>query len=310
VYGASEGLRTLLVEAEAPGGQAGASSRIDNYLGFPGGLSGAELTRRAVTQAQRFGVEILNPQRAVGVRAVGNYRLVKLASGSEVACHALLIATGVSYRKLEVENIDRLTGAGVYYGAVITEAISCKDREVFILGGGNSAGQAAVYLSRFARSITILTIGQSLAETMSQYLIDQVEATENIHVRTGVTVSAVQGEDHLESVTIRDEAGGGEEAAPAVALFIYIGAQPRTDWLENQVACDDQGYILTGEAVIEAGATDRFRALGREPHFLESSVPGIFAAGDIRSGSVKRIASSVGEGAMAVTLIHQYLAAL
>lgn len=310
VYGASEGLHTLLIEAEAPGGQAGASSRIDNYLGFPSGLSGSELTRRAVAQAQRFQVEILTPQQATGIRLRGNYRLVTLANGTEVACHVLLIATGVSYMRLNVPNVDRLTGAGIYYGAVITEAITCQGKEVFVLGGGNSAGQAAMYLSRYARSITIVTNTDTLAETMSHYLIEQIHETKNIRVRTRSTISAVEGKDRLEKLTVRDEKTGSEEEHEAAALFIYIGAKPRTDWVGDLLARDEQGYLLTGPDVEKAGQDERFRALGRSPYFLESSVPGIFVAGDTRSGSVKRIASSVGEGAMAVTFIHRYLAGL
>jgi thioredoxin reductase (NADPH) len=310
VYGASEGLRTLLVEAEAPGGQAGTSSRIENYLGFPSGLSGAELTRRAVVQAQRFGVEILTPQEVTGLRRVGGYRLVQLADGSEVPCYAVLVATGVSYRRLDAPGADALTGAGVYYGAVITEALACQDGDVFVLGGGNSAGQAAMYLARFARSVTILTIGESLGETMSQYLIDQVEESPNIHVRPCCTVSAVSGGDNLETVTVRNVTDETEETLPATALFIYIGAQPRTGWLGDQAARDPQGYLLTGTDIKDAGQDRLYRPLRRDPYFLETSLPGVFAAGDTRFGSVKRIASSVGEGAMAVTLIHQYLAVL
>ena len=310
VYGASEGLDTLLIEAEAPGGQAGQSSRIENYLGFPSGLSGAELTRRAVAQAARFGVEILNPQEATGVSLRGHYRLVHLADGSEVACHVLLIATGVAYRRLNVPGEENLTGAGVYYGAVVTEAITCQGKEVFILGGGNSAGQAAMYLTRFANRVTILTIEESLEKTMSQYLIEQIRSTDNIHVRTRATITAVQGDDHLETVTIRDEQTEQEEKVPAAALFIFIGALPRTEWLGDLLARDEQGYILTGSSVVQAGRDERYRESGRQPLILESSVPGIFAAGDTRYGSVKRIASGVGEGAMAVALIHQYLATL
>jgi thioredoxin reductase (NADPH) len=307
VYGASEGLNTLLLESEAPGGQAGASARIDNYLGFPSGLSGNELTRRAVAQARRFGVEILMPQKATGVRIKGRYRLIELQDGLEVACHAILIAAGVSYRDLEVPGMAELAGAGVFYGAVITEAISCQGKEVFILGGGNSAGQAALYLSRFASQISIVTIEDSLNSSMSRYLIDQIEDAGNIHVRTGSTVTAVQGQDHLESLTLLNQKTGQHETVSAVALFIYIGATPRTDWLGDLLERDEQGYLLTGPD-LEGREKDMVRwTLSRKPYFLESSVPGIFVAGDIRHGSVKRIASAVGEGAMAVTFIHQYL---
>jgi thioredoxin reductase (NADPH) len=310
VYGASEGLDTLLIEKEAPGGQAGQSSRIDNYLGFPSGLSGSELTRRAVAQASRFGVEILTPQEATGVRLHRNYRLVQLADGSEVACFVVLIATGVSYRRLEVPGEERLTGSGVFYGTVITEAITCTGKDVFILGSGNSAGQAAMYLSRFAGHITMLTDQETLGATMSHYLVNQIEETENINARFQCTVTEVHGQDHVEALTIRDLVTGNSETLPAAALFVYIGAYPHTDWLGDLVARDPQGYILTGPDLDKAVQNEQYAALNREPLFLESSIPGIFSAGDTRRGSVKRIASSVGEGAMAVTLIHQYLSTL
>jgi thioredoxin reductase (NADPH) len=310
VYGASEGLHTLMIEAEAPGGQAGQSSRIENYLGFPNGLSGAELTRRAVAQAIRFGVEILTPQEATGIRLKGHYRIVQLADGSEVACHVLLVATGVSYRRLNIAGEEQLTGRGVYYGTVVTEVLTCTNQEVIILGGGNSAGQSAIYLSRFASQVTMVTIEDSLARTMSQYLIDQIQQAENIQVRYRSTVAGLHGEAHLEQVTLMNEASGVQETVPAAALFIYIGMTPRTDWLNGKMACDDQGYILTGADVVRAGRAEEFERFGREPSFLESSIPGIFIAGDTRHGSVKRIASGVGEGAMAVNLIHQYLAGL
>lgn len=308
VYGASEGLQTLLIEAEAPGGQAGQSARIENYLGFPSGLSGNELARRAVAQAQRFGVEILTPQQATGLRTHGDYKLVQMADDSQVTCQALLIATGVSYRTLNVPGEERLTGAGVYYGAVITEAISCQGQEVFILGGGNSAGQAAMYLTRFASRITMLTNLDTITETMSQYLVDQIEESDIIHTRFHSTIKELHGEDHLEAVTIEDLKTGRTETVPTVALFVYIGVHPRTGWIKDLVALDEQGYILTGADVVKSGSDRAYRELSREPYFLESSLPGVFAAGDTRAGSVKRIASSVGEGAMAVTLIHQYLA--
>lgn len=307
VYGASEGFDTLLIEAEAPGGQAGASAHIDNYLGFPAGLSGSELTRRAVAQAERFGVEILTPQRATGIRLRGDYRIVQLADGGEVGCFAVLIATGVSYHRLKVPGEEKLSGAGVYYGTVETEAVSCAGKEVFILGGGNSAGQAAMYLARFARSITMVTMAGSLGEFMSYYLVDQIESTRNIHVRVHSTVSELFGENHLEGLTLENLATRQKETVPASALFIFIGASPRTDWLGGLLARDEQGYILTGPDVVQAGRNERYLALNRDPYFLESSIPGIFTAGDTRHGSVKRIASSVGEGAMAVTLCHQYM---
>ena len=310
VYGASEGLDTLLIESETPGGQAGASAHIENYLGFPSGVSGNELTRRAVAQARRFGVEILTPQTATGLRLRGHYRLVQLANGDQVACHALLIATGVSYVQFSAEGMEKLTGAGIYYGAVITEAMSCQGHEVFILGGGNSAGQAAMYLSRFASHITMVTNTPNLADTMSHYLIEQIEDAGNIKVRTHSTIKAVQGEHHLEGLTILNKNTGESETLAAVALFIYIGARPRTQWLGDVLLRDGEDYLLTGHDLVGRRADMPQWQADRDPLFLESSVPGVFVAGDTRHGSVKRIASSVGEGAMAITLIHQYLANL
>jgi thioredoxin reductase (NADPH) len=310
VYGASEGLRTLLIEQEAPGGQAGQSSRIENYLGFPVGLSGADLARRAVAQASRFGAEILTPQEVTGVRVKDSYRLVTLSDGTELSCHALLIATGVSYRKLDVPGIDRLAGAGVYYGAAITEALATRGKDVFIVGGGNSAGQAAVYLSRFASTATILVRGQSLAASMSQYLIDQLKATENITVRVRSTVTEVKGETYLEAITIADGATGTAQTVPAGALFIFIGAVPRTDWVAGLVERDKYGFILTGPDLMQGGRRPRGWTLDRDPFFLETNVPGIFVAGDVRHQSVKRVASAVGEGSMAVQFVHRYLASL
>jgi thioredoxin reductase (NADPH) len=310
VYGASEGLRTLLIEQEAPGGQAGQSSRIENYLGFPVGLSGADLARRAVAQASRFGAEILTPQEVTGVRVKDSYRLVTLSDGTELSCHALLIATGVSYRKLDVPGIDRLAGAGVYYGAAITEALATRGKDVFIVGGGNSAGQAAVYLSRFASTATILVRGESLAASMSQYLIDQLKATENITVRVRSTVTEVKGETYLEAITIADGATGTAQTVPAGALFIFIGAVPRTDWVAGLVERDKYGFILTGPDLMQGGRRPRGWTLDRDPFFLETNVPGIFVAGDVRYQSVKRVASAVGEGSMAVQFVHRYLASL
>jgi thioredoxin reductase (NADPH) len=309
VYGASEGLRTLLVEREAPGGQAGMSASIENYLGFPVGLSGGDLARRAVAQARRFGVEILTPQEAAGIRVQDSYRFVTLTDGSELCCQALLIATGVSYRKLNVPGADRLSGAGVYYGAAITEALASRDEDVYVVGGGNSAGQAAIYLARYARSVTILVRGESLADSMSQYLIAEIEALERITVRTRCQVVAVQGDTVLETITLA-HAGGETETVPAFALFVFIGQLPRTDWLAGVVERDPQGFILTGSDVLASGEPRRMWTLQRPPFWLESSVAGIFVAGDVRHGSIKRLASAVGEGAMAIALIHQYLADL
>jgi thioredoxin reductase (NADPH) len=307
VYGASEGLRTLLVEQEAPGGQAGTSSRIENYLGFPAGVSGGELARRAVTQAERFGAEIVTPQKVVGVKVDGQYRCVHLADGSELRCHALLLACGVTYRRLDVPGIDALTGAGVYYGSSIAEAMSCSNEDVYIVGGANSAGQAAVYFAKYARQVTMLVRDESLAKDMSKYLIDQIERTDNIEVKTCTHVVAVQGRNHLESITIVNDKTHEEKTLPAASLFIFIGAEPHTDWLKGIVNGDEKGFILTGPDLVHQGQPPTGWALNRDPFFLETSVPGIFAAGDVRHGSIKRVASSVGEGAMAVHLIHRYL---
>ena len=307
VYGASEGLSTLLIEREAPGGQAGTSSRIENYLGFPIGLSGGDLTRRAVAQVSRFGAEILTPLEATGIRTQDSYRFVALTDGSEVSCHALLIATGASYRKLDLPGIERLTGAGVYYGAAITEALACRDKDVFIVGGGNSAGQAAMYLSKYASSVTILVRGESLATSMSQYLIAQIEAQENIAVWIRSRVVEAKGSTSLEVIIIADVVTGDVRTVPAYALFIFIGAMPHTDWVADVLKRDSQGFILTGPDLLRDGRRPRGWNLDRAPYLLETSVPGVFAAGDVRQRSVKRVASAVGEGSMAVQFVHQYL---
>jgi thioredoxin reductase (NADPH) len=307
VYGASEGLSTVMLEREAPGGQAGSSSRIENYLGFPVGLSGADLARRAVTQAKRFGVEILTPQEVASIRVVDPYRILTLVDGSEISCHALLVATGVSYRKLEVPGLDQFTGAGVYYGAAMTEAIACKGETVYIVGGANSAGQAAMYFSKYAHEVVMLVRGDSLTKSMSQYLIDQITATPNINVQTRAVIEAVKGESNLEAMTIANVDGGASETVPARSLFIFIGAMPRTDWLDGVVQRDDRGFVFTGPDLMRDGHRPHGWHLERSPFLLETSVPGIFAAGDVRHGSVKRVASGVGEGAIAVQFIHQYL---
>ncbi len=305
VYGASEGLRTLMIEREAPGGQAGQSSRIENYLGFPVGLSGADLARRAVTQAARFGVEVLR-QEVTGVRVEGPYRIVKLADGAEVSCHALMIASGVSYRKLDAPGIERLTGCGVYYGAAMTEAMSCRDESVYVIGGANSAGQAAMYFSKYAGRVTILT-RSPLEKGMSHYLIEQIAQTPNIAVRTGAAVVEAAGGASLERITIANAETGERETMPATALFIFIGAAPRTEWLDGVIERDAQGFILTGPDLMKDGKRPKGWTADRDPFLLEASVPGIFVVGDVRKGSIKRVASGVGEGSIAVSFVHQYL---
>lgn len=305
VYGASEGLKVVMIEQEAPGGQAGTSARIENYLGFPAGLSGADLARRAVAQARKFEAEILTPITAQNLRTDGPYRIVALADGTELSCHTLLIATGVNYRKLSAPGLDRLSGAGVYYGAAITEAQTYKDEEVYIVGGGNSAGQAAIHLSQFARSVTLLVRGAGLTATMSHYLIHQIEAIPNIHLRSATQVAEAHGDTHLEALTLADSKAETTERVAAAALFIFIGALPRTDWLREQVLCDDQGFILTGPDIPR-----ELWKLERDPYLTETSLPGVFAAGDVRHQSVKRVASAVGEGSITVQFVHQYLATL
>jgi thioredoxin reductase (NADPH) len=310
VYGASEGLRTLMIEGEAPGGQAGTSSRIENYLGFPSGLSGADLARRAVAQAARFGVEILTPQEATGLRLEDPYRFVKLSNGEEVSCHALLIATGVSYRKLDAPGVEQFTGSGIYYGAAMTEAMSCRDEDVFIVGGANSAGQAAMYFAKYAQRVVMLVRAESLNKSMSQYLIDQICSMPNIEVWFHSSIAAAHGGDHLESLEIANSETGKTETVPARSLFIFIGAAPRTQWLEGVVERDDHGFLLAGPDLIREGKRPKGWNLDRDPFLLETSVPGIFVAGDVRHGSVKRVASGVGEGSIAISFVHQYLAKL
>jgi thioredoxin reductase (NADPH) len=307
VYGASEGLHTVMIEREAPGGQAGMSSRIENYLGFPTGLSGADLARRAVVQAQRFGVEILSPQEALSARTEGSYRIIKLADGSEISCHALLVATGVQWRRLEAPGVDKLQGAGVYYGGGATEALSCKGEIIYVVGGANSAGQAAMNFARYAGRVVLLVRGDGLSATMSQYLIDQIQRTPNIQVWTRASVAEVHGETRLEEISVLCSDTNKVERVPATSVFIFIGALPRTDWLAGLVERDDRGFILTGPDVIQDGQRPRGWALDRDPFLLETNVPGIFAVGDVRHGSVKRVASGVGEGSVAVQFIHQYL---
>ena len=308
VYGASEGLKTVVVEREAPGGQAGLSARIENYLGFPGGLSGADLARRAVAQAKRFGADILAPQEAVRVRAQDPYRIVTLTDGFELSCQALLIATGVQWRKLDVPGIDRLQGAGVYYGAGSLEAAACRGEDVYIVGGANSAGQAAMNFARFARRVVILCRGASLAATMSRYLIDDIAKMPNITVETQTHLVEVHGQERLEAISIACGPAGRVEKVPAIGLYVFIGAEPRTDWLDGFIERDARGFVLTGPDLIRDGKPPRAWPLDRDPTLLEASVPGVFAVGDVRHGSVKRVASSVGEGSIAIQFVHQYLA--
>src|SRR5579863_4191385 len=307
VYGASEGLKTIMVEREAPGGQAAQSSRIENYLGFPSGLTGGDLTRRAVAQARRFGVEIISPQEATSLRIDGPYRYLKLNDGTELSCHAMLLATGVQWRKLDIPGMDRLQGAGVYYGGTTTEAIACRGEDVYIVGGANSAGQAAMFFSKYANQVVMLVRGDSLGRTMSQYLIEQIQSTPNIRVESRTQLAEVHGENHLESISIRCDLTGETHRVPASALFVFIGAEPRTAWLDGTVERDDRGFILTGPDLLKPGKRPRGWTLERDPSLLETNIPGVFAVGDVRYGSVKRVASGVGEGSVAIQFVHQYL---
>ena len=307
VYAASEGLRTAMVERHSPGGQAGTSSLIENYLGFPKGLTGADLARRASTQAKRFGAEIITAVEAAKVRVDGPYRTVTCTNGSELNCHALLIATGVTLRRLEIPGADELTGRGVYYGASLTEAAYYKDQHVVVVGGANSAGQGAMFFSLYASKVTMLLRASSLSKSMSQYLIDQIQKRENIEVRPDTLVTAVSGTGKLDQVTIQDQLTGKVETLPTAAMFIFIGAAPHTDLVADVVERNLSGFILTGQHLFQDGKRPKGWPLKRDPYLLETSVPGIFAAGDVRHGSVRRVASAVGEGGMVVSFVHQYL---
>ena len=307
VYGASEGLRTVLVERTATGGQAGQSSRIENYLGFPDGVSGAQLTDRARRQAAKFGAEVLTAREVVGLEVHGSARTVRFADGTGIAAHAVILATGVAYQRLAAPGLAELTGAGVFYGSSLTEANSCIGQDVFIVGGANSAGQAAVYLSRAAKSVTILVRAPSLRKSMSHYLIEQIERIPAISVRICTEVAEAHGDGHLERLTLRDSTTGDTETADAQWLFVFIGAAPLTDWLDGVVQRDGRGFILAGPDLVTDGERPAGWPLDRLPYHLETSVPGVFAAGDVRAESAKRVASAVGEGAMAVMLVHRYL---
>jgi thioredoxin reductase (NADPH) len=307
VYGASEGLRTVMIEREAPGGQAGLSARIENYLGFPIGLSGGDLARRAVVQAQRFGVEILSPLEAVNIRTEASYRILGLADKSEISCHALMIATGVQWRRLDAPGVDRLQGAGVYYGGGSAEALSYKGETVYIVGGANSAGQAAINFAKYAARVFLVVRGPSLSSTMSQYLIDQIKHTSNIQIWPHASVAEVHGKSHLEEISFLCSDTNKIERVPASAVFIFIGALPGTEWLAGTIERDERGFILTGPDLMHDGQRPKGWTLERDPFLLETNIPGVFAVGDVRHGSVKRVASGVGEGSVAVQFIHQYL---
>ena len=309
VYGASEGLHTVLVERRAIGGQAGQSSRIENYLGFPDGVSGTQLADRARRQAVKFEAEVLTARDVVGLSAHGGAQVVSFDDGTELSAHAVIIATGVSYRPLVAPGVAELTGRGVYYGSAATEGPACAGTDVFIVGGANSAGQAALFFCRYARSVTLLVRGDSLERSMSYYLIQQLAAIDNIEVRTGTEVMEAHGEEHLEAVTLCDSKRGNSTTLPAEHLFVFIGAEPRTEWLDGAVSRDSRGFIYTGPDLLTGGRRPPGWDRDRDPYYLECSVPGIFAAGDVRANSVKRVASAVGEGAMAVSLVNTYLEA-
>ncbi|BCJ67520.1 FAD-dependent oxidoreductase [Polymorphospora rubra] len=309
VYGASEGLRTMLVERRATGGQAGQSSRIENYLGFPDGVSGSQLTERARRQALKFGTELLSARDVVGLESAGSAKVLRFADGSSIAAHTVVLATGVAYRRLAAPGLEELTGQGVFYGSATTEAPSCSGADVYIVGGANSAGQAAVHFARYAGRVHMLIRGGDLRRSMSQYLIEQIQGIGNIEVHPFTEVAGGTGDDHLERLELRDTRDGRTRVVDTSWLFIFIGAEPRTDWLGGAVQRDGRGFVLTGPDLMAGGGRPPGWALPRDPYHLEASVPGVFAAGDVRAESVKRVASAVGEGAMAVSLVHRYLAA-
>ena len=307
VYGGTEGLKTLMIEKKAPGGQAGTSSRIENYLGFPSGLSGADLTRRALTQASRFGVELLSPCEVVKISTKDKYKILSLSNGLQIKTRSIIISTGVDYRTLDTKGINELTGAGIYYGSATAEAHSCKDKNVFIVGGGNSAGQAAMYLSGFAKNVFIVIRKNSLDSTMSHYLIDQINKTGNITLITDSIVAEAIGDKKLECITIENLTTGERKTDEAGALFIFIGARPVTDWIKLNIFKDTKGFIETGRDLLKSENFKKIWKLDRDPYPLETCLPGIFSAGDVRAGAMNRVASAVGEGAMAIKLVHEYL---
>ncbi|MBT1695273.1 FAD-dependent oxidoreductase [Fulvivirgaceae bacterium PWU4] len=308
VYGASEGLNTALIEKRAPGGQAGTSSRIENYLGFPNGLSGAELSRRAISQATRFGVEFLSPLEVVDITLQDKYKIITLSDGNTINARSVIITTGVDYRTLEAEDVERFTGSGIYYGAATTEAHACREKDIYVVGGGNSAGQAAMYLSAFANHVFMVIRKKDLSSTMSQYLIDQIRSTPNIHLIPESFIGKVYGNERLEEICIQDINSGTQRQVKASALFIFIGARPVTDWIKSGVIKDEKCFIETGRDLVKYEEFKKNWKLHREPFLLETSSPGIFAAGDVRSGAMNRVASAVGEGAMAIKFVHEYLA--
>ncbi|RFZ82692.1 response regulator [Mucilaginibacter terrenus] len=307
VYGSSEGLKTLLIERKAPGGQAGTSSRIENYLGFPAGLSGADLTRRAITQSTRFGTDIISPQSVKEIKTKDQYKILVLEDGTEVTTKSIVITTGVDYRQLTTPGIEKFTGAGIYYGAAMTEAASCKDANVYIVGGGNSAGQAAMYLSKFARQVFILIRKESLAATMSSYLIDQIDGVSNITLMPCSEIKEAKGETRLQQLVIENLDNNETQTVDADALYIFIGARPYTDWLCKNIIKNDKGFVETGRDLNSCVDFDKIWHNNRDPYLLETSIPGIFAAGDVRAGAMNRVASAVGEGSMAISFVHKYL---